>query len=588
MRFESEGSLPTRTGRPLLRSGLKLGQVTLTEAIGKGGMGEVWKAFDATRDAHVALKFLPSEVQDSSREMRRVVQTFRAVQALQHPHICPVYFLEEFPSFGQVLGMKFIDGLTLVDYRDQYFDEHGKFPVEELVRILRPVAEALDYAHNPSAIHPEVTKAVIHRDIKPENILIGADGRGVQIVDFGLVEQVRMSVSRVSQVEMDSSGTRPYMAPEQWRGQFQDGCTDQYALAVVAYELLADRLPFEVADPFQLRECVLNEPVESISDVPGSVNAALLKALSKDRDDRFGTCTEFVDALAVVSVADSINVADHAEPASEMAVDQASTTTPPPTKPPRPDSGSRLADHVRSMQTRADTAHREARQLMDEAHDYAAAAEILSEFSEELRDEYLYQTAVSRRDRVRELESEITAAVQSMRLSGMRSRVNELLELTPDRIDMQELLETLPAKAPPLLVAPFDADTARRRQEEWAEFLKRPVEWETSIGMKFRLIPPGEFLMGSPDSEKGHSDDEMQHRVRITKPFYCGCFPVTQREYEKVVSSNPSYFKAGFIARLFGANADGKDMSRHPIEVVNWADAEQFLASCSSSLVSRV
>jgi serine/threonine protein kinase len=126
--------------------------------------------------------------------MRRVVQTFRAVQALQHPHICPVYFLDEFPQFGQVLGMKFLDGLTLLDYRDQYVDEHGEFPVEEVVRILRPVAAALDYAHNPSVVHPEVEKPVIHRDIKPENILVSADGSSEQIVDFGLVEQVRMSV----------------------------------------------------------------------------------------------------------------------------------------------------------------------------------------------------------------------------------------------------------------------------------------------------------------------------------------------------------------------------------------------------------
>ncbi len=88
-------------------------------------------------------------------------------------------------------------------------------------------------------------------------ILISRDGREIQIVDFGLAAQVRMSLTRVSKVEMDSVGTRSYMAPEQRRGQFQDSKTDQYALAVVVYEMIADRLPFEVADPLQLRECVL-------------------------------------------------------------------------------------------------------------------------------------------------------------------------------------------------------------------------------------------------------------------------------------------------------------------------------------------
>ncbi len=192
--------------------------------------------------------------------------------------------------------MKYIDGMNLLEYRDEYIAEHGEFPVSEVERILKPVAAALDYAHQPGKVHNGV-KSVIHRDIKPENILISRDGREIQIVDFGLAAQVRMSLTRVSKVEMDSVGTRSYMAPEQWRGQFQDSKTDQYALAVVAYEMIADRLPFEVADPFQLRECVLNEPIPALADQSEIVNQALARALSKQREERFESCSQFIEAF---------------------------------------------------------------------------------------------------------------------------------------------------------------------------------------------------------------------------------------------------------------------------------------------------
>lgn len=87
-----------------------------------------------------------------------------------------------------------------------------------------------------------------HRDIKPQNILVVGDARDVQLVDFGLAAEIRTTVSRYTQVQLDTSGTRPYMAPEQWKGRGQDARTDQHALALVAYELLAGHLPFESAD----------------------------------------------------------------------------------------------------------------------------------------------------------------------------------------------------------------------------------------------------------------------------------------------------------------------------------------------------
>jgi len=131
---------------------------------------------------------------------------------------------------------------------------------------------------------------------------------------------------------------------------------------------------------------------------------------------------------------------------------------------------------------------------------------------------------------------------------------------------------------PSLAVAPFDARQAKRHQEAWAEHLGVPVEFINSVGMKFRLIPPGEFVMGSPESEEEREDNEQQHRVGITKPFWMGVYEVTQGEYERMMGSNPSYFQAS------GKGSDqvkGMETTRFPVEEVSWEDAVDFCQKLS-------
>ena len=100
--------------------------------------------------------------------------------------------------------------------------------------------------------------------------------------------------------------------------------------------------------------------------------------------------------------------------------------------------------------------------------------------------------------------------------------------------------------APPLAIAPFDEKKAKEHQAAWAKYLGVPVEMTNSIGMKFVLIPPGEFMMGMPEDETGRTACEgPQHRARITKPFYMGAYAVTQEEYERVMGGNSSWFRHG-------------------------------------------
>ena len=161
-----------------------------------------------------------------------------------------------------------------------------------------------------------------------------------------------------------------------------------------------------------------------------------------------------------------------------------------------------------------------------------------------------------------------------------------------------------PKAAPPLAVAPFDAAQAKQHQENWAKYLGLPVEQTNSIGMKLTLIPPGEFDMGSPDTEEGRSSNESpKHGVRVTKPFFSGTYDVTQGEYEKVMGVNPSAFA---VRQMDGAAFDppldqrqrnereddarkvaGTDTARYPVETVNWDEATEFCRKLSATPAER-
>ena len=145
--------------------------------------------------------------------------------------------------------------------------------------------------------------------------------------------------------------------------------------------------------------------------------------------------------------------------------------------------------------------------------------------------------------------------------------------------------QSTPSKSPPLLVSPFSADVARQTQEAWSDYLGRPVAWENSIGMQFRLIPPGEFLMGAPKEEADSDDDERpQHVVRITKPFYCGVYPVTQSEFAAVTGQTPSQFTKvkTWLSLLRPLQIFETGTDRFPVKEVSWGDAQEFLTQLMS------
>ncbi len=308
-------------------------QYRLDSSLGRGGMGVVWKAWDLIGGRWVAIKFLPPAFQNHPEEIKRFRESFQHIQRLQHQYICPVYGLHLDERVGYFLVMKYVEGITAWEYRQCCLQRRGtsQFPEEKVLAILKPVAEALDYTHS---------QRIIHRDIKPNNILIEVDTsdpdriNNVQVIDFGLAATIRSSLSRIQRDE-SPAGTPAYMAPEQWEGGNCVPQTDQYALAVVAYELLSGHLPFPQENLIILQQAVLNNEPPLITGY-NKVNEVLRKGLAKEASARYINCGELVDALEKAFLADKppekqgglISVGDQEKAVSEERLPPA---TPPST-----------------------------------------------------------------------------------------------------------------------------------------------------------------------------------------------------------------------------------------------------------------
>ena len=287
----------------------RIDQYELIRELGGGGFGCVYLARDTVAGIEVAVKGLPPLVRLNKEELENVRKNFALVSRLHHPNIAAALHLqkvekafyddksdaEKLRVFGgdTLVVMQYAPGVTLSQWRKQFPD--GKVPLDKALEITRQIASALDYAHE---------EKILHRDIKPANVMIETGGDGkitARVLDFGLAAEIRSSMSRVSQSVTDTSGTRPYMAPEQWLGREQGKETDLYALAVLFNELVTGKVPFasvfDTGDPVLMMNVVGREEPEISTDLPKTIRLALTKALSKKREDRFGSCIEFVDAL---------------------------------------------------------------------------------------------------------------------------------------------------------------------------------------------------------------------------------------------------------------------------------------------------
>ncbi len=263
--------------------GDRLGKYEIQSEIGKGGMGIVYLGYDPLLDRQVAIKVLAPHLVWEEGFVERFLREARASARIKHPNIVTIHDVgQDGDQFYFV--MEYLEGQTLAEY----VRERGSLPLGEVESILRPVADALDYAHQ---------HGLVHRDIKPGNIVIGPTGQ-VTLTDFGIARAAQETRLTTAGTIM---GTPEYMSPEQAWGEDVDYRTDLYSLAVVAYEMLSGRVPFRGTTPHAVLYKQIHEPPPPIQEtrpeLPASVDLVLARALSKEPSRRYTTVTAFVDEL---------------------------------------------------------------------------------------------------------------------------------------------------------------------------------------------------------------------------------------------------------------------------------------------------
>ena len=263
------------------------GRYTVTGQLGRGAMGVVYLASDPMLNRQVAVKTVNLGVDDPKEVeflRERLLRDARAAAVLKHPNIVSVY--DVFEDAGQAyVVMEYVEGESLAARL-----KADPLPGAAIILgVLRQMADALDYTH---------ARGVIHRDIKPANVMIDAAGTA-KIMDFGIA---RISDARTSTPTGMVMGTVEYMAPEQIRGEPVDGRADQFALAVVAYQMMTGSTLFGPHTLATLAYKIVNEmptpPCARNAALPRAVDAVLAKALAKTPSERFSSCSEFVGVLA--------------------------------------------------------------------------------------------------------------------------------------------------------------------------------------------------------------------------------------------------------------------------------------------------
>lgn len=257
-----------------------LGKYRIDKKLAEGGMGMVFRATDSDLSRSVIIKTFIFKKDEEL--LNRFLREAQAAANLKHPNIVVIHTIER-SSDPPFIVMEDLGDVDLGDLLEQ----KKKLSLGETVQYLKPVAEALDFAHQ---------QGVVHRDIKPSNLMISPQGV-IKVVDFGVAKQVTSRLTKAGYI----LGTPGYMSPEQWKGGGVNGQSDQYSLAVVAFELLSGRLPFSGDTPALMFKVLTEVPPmlpELVKEIPPPIAAVVNKGLSKEPQERYQSCIEFVNLLS--------------------------------------------------------------------------------------------------------------------------------------------------------------------------------------------------------------------------------------------------------------------------------------------------
>jgi TolB-like protein/Tfp pilus assembly protein PilF/tRNA A-37 threonylcarbamoyl transferase component Bud32 len=268
----------------VLTAGTRLAHYEILEPVGRGAMGEVYRARDSALGRVVAIKVLPPEMAADPRRLRRFEQEARAASALNHPDIVTIYEIGEHEG-TPFIAMEYVEGITLREMLSQ-----GPLPNDELIRYARQMAEGLAKAHQAG---------IVHRDLKPENILISRDGYA-KILDFGLVKllpegDVGSQVPTLAKETTPGAilGTVGYMSPEQAKGEPADFRSDQFSLGAIFYEMATGKRAFRRDTPAQTLTAIIEDQPELVAlanpNVVATTARVIERCLRKDPNERYAS-----------------------------------------------------------------------------------------------------------------------------------------------------------------------------------------------------------------------------------------------------------------------------------------------------------
>src|ERR671917_799792 len=257
----------------------------LEQRLGVGGMATVQLAMDTRLERYVAVKLLAEHLAEDASFVSRFRREALAAARLVHPNIVQVFdFGLDEATARNFIVMEFVDGESCAEI----LRDHGPLAPREAVNVLSQACRGLDYAHR---------NGVIHRDVKPGNLLRSRDN-AVKLADFGIAKAAEQSdITKVGSV----LGTAAYLSPEQARGEPAGPASDLYALGVVAYQLLAGRLPYEAPSLTELARLQESSPPPRLDelnpDVPGPLAEAIMVALHRDPERRYADAADMEHAL---------------------------------------------------------------------------------------------------------------------------------------------------------------------------------------------------------------------------------------------------------------------------------------------------
>ncbi|MDR3234839.1 MAG: SUMF1/EgtB/PvdO family nonheme iron enzyme [Planctomycetaceae bacterium] len=543
-----------------LTSGVTLcGRFILGKSLSQTANLQNWFASDIQTGATVTVHIPLESIQHDKKQIDEIRREYESIVKLQHPHIAPLIGTFTDVNFGFIIVRTYVTGKTLNEYRRDYIKTHGKFPVSQAVRLLEDIASALDYANG---------HGIVHGEVRPSNIVVSPD-KGIQVTNFQLPFEAHFDPKSL------------YVSPEEkWDG-YTNAKSNQYVLAVIAYELLSGQRGASTAD--------MDFTPLPLPEIPDYVINAVRRAASRLQDERYENCREFIAALELghQEAAAAVQIAEKAAKektfrsspafwaaavALFIAVTAAAAYYLSMQPAVKPDAAEPAQVAAKNTPEQGDVKSEPAETDSEEPEPQVPENDAVSAAGEPKPPEAKQpDTAEPKADKLPEAGELPEAAAEKPKDNKPDTKQNVLSsadfpqtvvkELTPEEFAKKKREETAA-----LTRKDFQDHPDHNPDKDQIDTLKIPVG---TVSYTFCWIPPCPqgFTMGSPDDERGHEPEELLHRVVLSRGFYLQETEVTQGLWETVMKTNPSGSLGGQYL---------------PVENVSWDDCQQFIAALNA------